>query len=511
MKTPTSQINSLFLVTVGAFMALATQAQAATDTFTGTTASSWSTASNWNSGAGPVPMVSNGDTAYIVGATAALTAGGTTEVSNVTFGGSYNVRGTSSTATTFLVDGTVDSIGGSGAILSNSTGALALVVGSSSSNLGLVEMQNPISGNFALGGGNSAGELANSNIYGTVLVGNSTNSGIDALAINMVNNGTMTVSGVLTMNPDSNSLGGTAIYLDYYGAVTTTTNILSVGGITGGPGSGTSVIEAYGVAGSATGTGVVQITTASSSNTYSGTIQNGLGTVQLVMAGSGTGTQVLSGNNTYTGGTLVTGGVLLANNATSSLGTGAVKVYGANSTNGTLGGTGTIASAGVTIAGTGGTGVSGATSYGILAPSGGATTGTSTLTLALGSANTLSLNTGSKFVFNLGTVASSDLVNITSGTLNLNGQLVSDFTFNQLTGFGLGTYQLIDSTSAITGSFTSSSELLGGYNATLAESGDNLVLNVTAAPEPSTSAMMMIGALLLVAVPLYRRKTSRLS
>ena len=48
------------------------------------------------------------------------------------------------------------------------------------------------------------------------------------------------------------------------------------------------------------------------STTFSGVIQNGTGTVALVMSGSGT--QVLAGNNTYSGGTTVQSGVLSVSN-----------------------------------------------------------------------------------------------------------------------------------------------------------------------------------------------------
>ena len=48
------------------------------------------------------------------------------------------------------------------------------------------------------------------------------------------------------------------------------------------------------------------------STTFGGVIQNGHGTVALVMSGSGT--QVLAGNNTYSGGTTVQGGVLSVSN-----------------------------------------------------------------------------------------------------------------------------------------------------------------------------------------------------
>lgn len=76
-----------------------------------------------------------------------------------------------------------------------------------------------------------------------------------------------------------------------------------------------------------------------------GLIVNNSGTNTTAVAKTGTGTWVLGGANTYSGGTTVSAGTLLVNNATGSgTGTGAVTVSG-----GTLGGGGIISGA-VTIA-----------------------------------------------------------------------------------------------------------------------------------------------------------------
>ena len=72
------------------------------------------------------------------------------------------------------------------------------------------------------------------------------------------------------------------------------------------------------------------------STTFSGVIQDGGSLTKI-----GTGKLILTNANTYTGGTTVTSGVLLSNNASGSgTGTGAVTVNG-----GTLGGSGIIAGA----------------------------------------------------------------------------------------------------------------------------------------------------------------------
>lgn len=74
-------------------------------------------------------------------------------------------------------------------------------------------------------------------------------------------------------------------------------------------------------------TGVLIIQGPDSGN-YSGRLHDGSGTLQLVR--TGTGTQTLSGdNNTYTGGTTVRGGTLIAGHD-SALGSGGVVLTGAN-------------------------------------------------------------------------------------------------------------------------------------------------------------------------------------
>src|SRR5690606_29967220 len=82
---------------------------------------------------------------------------------------------------------------------------------------------------------------------------------------------------------------------------------------------------------------------------YGGALTNGNASNTLVLEKTGSGTQVLSGLNTYSGGTTIReGAILVTNTAGSGLGTGAVVVEDG----GTLGGTGfvTLASGnGVTI------------------------------------------------------------------------------------------------------------------------------------------------------------------
>ena len=66
------------------------------------------------------------------------------------------------------------------------------------------------------------------------------------------------------------------------------------------------------VTSSVTGLTTLSLAATGGSTTFSGVIQNGHGTVALVMSGSGT--QVLAGSDTYSGGTTVQGGVLSVSN-----------------------------------------------------------------------------------------------------------------------------------------------------------------------------------------------------
>jgi fibronectin-binding autotransporter adhesin len=93
-------------------------------------------------------------------------------------------------------------------------------------------------------------------------------------------------------------------------------------------------------------------------NTFAPVLADGASGDPTSLNKSGSGTWVITGDNTYTGGTTVAGGTLYANNSTSATGTGAVTVSGS----GTLAGLGRIAP-------TGSNGVS-VTGGGSLAPGG---------------------------------------------------------------------------------------------------------------------------------------------
>jgi fibronectin-binding autotransporter adhesin len=150
-----------------------------------------------------------------------------------------------------------------------------------------------------------------------------------------------------------------------------------------------------------------------------------------------TGTLVLGGNNTYSGGTVIVGGRLLVNNVPaaagdSGTGTGAVTLSGTS----TLGGTGSIA--GVVTVNTG-THVAPGTQAALIE------------SLEVGG---LTLETGSILDFELGTPngtpgVDNDLITVL-GTTTLNG--IGTVNLTDAGGLGIGNYTLIDYTGELAGS-----------------------------------------------------------
>ncbi len=110
----------------------------------------------------------------------------------------------------------------------------------------------------------------------------------------------------------------------------------------------------------------------------------------------------------------------------------------------------------------------------------------------------LKLNAGSLFTFDLAGVGASDMIDVTAGGLELNGQQFNDFTFNALSGFGEGTYTLFQSvnTTGLLGANLTGT--ISGYDAALSLSGNNVILTVSAIPEPASLALLGLGGLLIV-------------
>jgi hypothetical protein len=91
-----------------------------------------------------------------------------------------------------------------------------------------------------------------------------------------------------------------------------------------------------------------------------------------------------------------------------------------------------------------------------------------------------------------------------AGALGLNGQQFSDFNFTPLDGFEPGAYPLIDAGS-INGSLgANTSGMIDGLPATLAISGNDLVLTVV--PEPGTLALFGASAVGLLGYRVLRKE-----
>jgi fibronectin-binding autotransporter adhesin len=279
-------------------------------------------------------------------------------------------------------------------------------------------------------------------------------------------------------------------------------NLTSASGISG-TSAGTYALTTAGLSGSgtvtneATGASATTVTlNGSDTQTFSGTLADNSASNSVSLVYAGSGTQILSGNNTYRGTTLVSSGTLLID-GDQSLATGAVTVAGT----GTLGGAG-ISGGAVTVQ-----------SGGFLTPGSG-TTGNLTvasLTLEAGATATFEINGAS--------AGSYDSVTATAGMIDLDGTLALLFgvaladgdsvtLFNgDLTG-NFGTISLSGG-GYTAGNFTQDGTLWTSMQASQMLTFDAVtgVLSATAVPEPATLGLIMGAAATLVM--LRRRRNAR--
>jgi fibronectin-binding autotransporter adhesin len=192
---------------------------------------------------------------------------------------------------------------------------------------------------------------------------------------------------------------------------------------------------AAGLNGATRSTELNSYNTTGTTQTFSGVISgDGSYVRNASTAGSG-GTTVFTAANTYSGGTSVSRGTLLANNTSGSgTGSGAVTVGG----NGILGGTGSI------------DGLVTVNNFGIVAPG----AGLGTLTLAGG----LTLQGGSSLSMELGAPSSGDRINVTlADGLTINTDVTNGnvkVTLLDAGGLAAGSYTLVDYVGALGGAFS---------------------------------------------------------
>ena len=299
------------LAAAAALALLVNQASAATFTWTGASSGGWSDAGNWTGG---VPAVAN---------TSDVIISGTLNVGNNYAGGSYTVRSltfddTNDATFSLSLSATLNSGSGSRTLtFSSDSGNATLSVAAGSTGDKIINR---------VGTGTSSVILTSSldinhNGSGTVIFG--TQSVITgAGGINKSGTGTLTLSGANTYTGNTlvsagkivlgnalalqNSAYDTASVnggLDVTGYPTPT-----LGGLSGSVNLTSTLITGYDSISTLTLNPQTGIT-----NTYSGDVGNGNGSMALTKTGSGT--QVLSGTNTYTGNTLVSAGKIVLGNA----------------------------------------------------------------------------------------------------------------------------------------------------------------------------------------------------
>ncbi len=471
-----------------------------TITLSGTSTSSGTLSYASASGTNPITFAATTGFGSVLSYTgsSSLTMSAAITASALTTGGiSIDANGTTSSATINYSSAT--------SLSTTSTNTSTRFIGLGGSNTGDNTFAGAINNNTGVGGNT---QVSKNGAGKWVLTGSSNFTGGFFL-----NQGTVSVASIPDGGTNSPLGANTRINLGkdnndgiliYTGSGNSTNRDVRIGGPSAASGTGGSTILNDGTTGALTftattfniaQTGIVFNRTltlggsnTSAANEIQGIIQNNTASTGLVsLVKSGNSTWNLSGSNTYTGPTTVNQGTLRVNGTHTGAST-----YTVN-TGGTLGGTGTITTAGnagVTVA-----------AGGKLAP--GASIGTLTMNLGTGSldiSGAVAAASSQSMQFEIG--ATGDKV-VLSGTTGLNigtGVLeFNDFTFLDVNGITTGTYTLFDSSTTITGTLggTLSGTFFNGIsgNIAFANSNQDIVLNVTVAPEPSSLTLLGLGAM----------------
>ena len=210
------------------------------------------------------------------------------------------------------------------------------------------------------------------------------------------------------------------------------------------------------------------------------TINNLTNTESSSLVAAGTGTLILSGDPSGFAATRVNAGTLRIKNTDAtgaSLGTLSVN------NSGTFGGTGIVG--GATTVASGGT----------LDP-GDQADAAGTLKFK----SSLTLNSGSALVFDLGKTTGSDLIQVTGGTFTAPGSGTATIDLRNSGDFGAGLYTLIswtNSSSAAPSDF-SLGTTVSGYQYSFSVMNDSLDLTVVAVPEPGDGQLFLEGIALMI-------------
>jgi hypothetical protein len=332
---------------------------------------------------------------------------------------------------------------------------------------------------YYTGAGTSA--LKSDRSIGALIVGTSDGSG-STLALSS----NLTAAGLATVNTGStlNLTNATGTAVGTAGTYTLATTGLS--------GSGALTNNAAG----ATATTVT--INGGGSDTFSGVISDNSGTNTLSLVYSGTGTQILSGANTYRGTTSVSSGTLLINGSQASA-TGAVNVTGT----GTLGGSGTTGGA-VTLA-TGATLAAGNNGVGNLTVASLTMNAGSTANFEVngstgGQYDTVTASGGFSFNGTLNLDISTTLADNSSLDLFLGSATSGNFASVTLTGLGYGSDSFDNG-----GSGTLWTSIQGAQTLTFDATTGILAVTGSAVPEPATAALLTAVAGLLFAAGRRRR------